>query len=179
MKFLFREGNIKNIDGNDILVFDGDHDYYAEVCYHESFHNISSSLGLYDYDKLDGTDYYYIYKNRGRENVIDSNELLNSLNKILSGNLSEVVNWESLSLSLPKDKDKDDIYWDVINDVLIVRGEENLKLICKELLMNSYARFGVTRSKKIDEHFISLSTDIPIIAKVFKLNTGVRNILSR
>ena len=58
------------------------------------------------------------------------------------------------------------IFWDVYNNIIITKGLCNLRQLSIELLMTSYERLGIKRNSDIDDYFISLATDVPLIKKI-------------
>lgn len=78
-----------------------------------------------DFEKLSNTEYYYVYKKYGKENKIDRNVVEASLEKILNGNLNDVVNRDT-TLGMSDKLIENDIFWDVNNNINFVQGN-NLK----------------------------------------------------
>jgi hypothetical protein len=171
MQHLFKEGKFKEQDGKitlDILGID----QQADKLFYKSAFYITGVISFFDYKKLEGTDYYYIYKEYGvnEHSRQDSKEVENSLKKILNGNNEDVLNYQNLTLGCGYDDIENDIFWDVNNNIIFVKGEKNLKLMCTELLMAGYERLGIKRSKEIDANYISKAIDVPIIVKAFNLD---------
>ena len=75
-------------------------DEAANIYFDQSLYEISSTLGMYDFGKLANTEYYYIFKKYGKEDKIDPNVVETSLEKILHGNLNDVV-YRDTSLGIP------------------------------------------------------------------------------
>lgn len=171
MKHLFKEGKFVEEEGKKRLEIQGT-DEQADKLFAKSAFYMTSLVSLYDFKKLEGTDYYYIYKEYGftGSKRQDSKEVAKSLKKILEGNNEDVVNYENLTLGCQYEDIENDIFWDVQNNLIFVKGKENLKNMCVELTMAGYERLGVKRSEEVDEEYLSRSTDVPMIVKLFKLD---------
>lgn len=166
MKHLFKEGHFKKTNGKKVIEFEST-DEAANIYFEQSLYEISSTLGMYDFGKLTNTEYYYIFKKYGKEDKIDPNVVETSLEKILQGNLDDVVNRDT-SLGIPDESIENDIFWDVNNNIIFVKGKENVRQICIDLAWVGYERLGIkNRTIELEEELI-LSQDIPLIKK-FKL----------
>lgn len=164
MKHLFKEGYFKELDGKKILEMEST-DEGANIYFDQSLYEISSTLGMYDFEKLGNTEYYYVYKKYGKENKIDRNVVEASLEKILNGNLNDVVNRDT-TLGMSDKLIENDIFWDVNNNIIFVKGKENLRQICVDLAWVGYERLGLkNRTSELEEELI-LSQDIPLIKKL-------------
>ena len=118
MKHLFKEGHFKELNGKKVLEMESQ-DEAANIFFEQSRYEISSTIGMYDFGKLANTEYYYIFKKYGKENKIDPNVVETSLEKILHGNLDDVVNRDT-SLGIPDQLIENDIFWDVNNNIIFV-----------------------------------------------------------
>lgn len=168
MKHLFKEGHFKEKKGKKVLEFEST-DAAANIYFDKSLYEVSSTLGLYDFGKLSNTEYYYIFKKYGEEGIIDSNIVETSLKKILQGSLNDVVN-HNTSLGISDETLENDVFWDVNNNIIFVKGKENLRQICIELAWLGYERLGLKNRTSSIEKELVLSQDIPLISrtKVFK-----------
>ncbi len=166
MKHLFKEGKYKDNNGRKELVLETA-DEAANYYFDQSLYEISSTLGMYDFEKLIDTDYYYIFKRYGKEGKLDPSTVEICLKSILQGNLNDVVNRDT-SLGIPDKSIENDIFWDVNNNIIFVKGKENLKQICMDLAWVGYERLGLkNRTSELEEELI-LSQDIPLITKIRK-----------
>ena len=164
MKHLFKEGHFKETNGKKVIEFESV-DESANIYFEQSLYEISSTLGMYDFGKLANTEYYYIFKKYGKEGKIDPNVVETSLEKILHGNLDDVVNRDT-SLGIPDESIENDIFWDVNNNIIFVKGKENLRQISIDLAWVGYERLGLkNRTSELEEELI-LSQDIPLIKKL-------------
>ena len=164
MKHLFKEGNFKDINGKKVLQMEST-DEAANIYFDESLYEISNTVGMYDFGKLADTEYYYIFKKYGKEGKINSNIVEASLKKILQGNLDDVVN-RDISLGISDESIENDIFWDVNNNIIFVKGKDNLKRICIDLTWVGYERIGIkNRTSELEEELI-LSQDIPLIKRI-------------
>ena len=164
MKHLLKEGNFKEVNGKKVLEFYST-DASADIHFDKSLYEISSTLGMYDFEKLIDTEYYYIFKKYGKEGKMDSNMIQISLRKILQGNLEDVVN-SNTSLGILDKTIENNIFWDVNNNLIIVKGKENLRLMCLELAWIGYEKLGLkNRTTELEQELI-LSQNIPLITKI-------------
>ena len=163
MKHLLKEGNFKEVDGKKVLEFNSN-DASADIHFDKSLYEISSTLRMYDFEKLTDTEYYYIFKKYGKEGKMDSNLVQTSLRKILQGNLEDVVNCNT-SLVIPDKTIENDIFWDVNNNIIIVKGKENLRLMCLELAWIGYEKIGIKNRTTGLEQELILSQNIPLITR--------------
>ena len=150
MKHLFKEGHFKELNGKTVLEMESQ-DEAANIFFEQSRYEISSTIGMYDFGKLANTEYYYIFKKYGKENKIDPNVVETSLEKILHGNLDDVVNRDT-SLGIPDQLIENDIFWDVNNNIIFVKGKENLRQICMDLVWVGYERLGLKGAAEIKKH---------------------------
>lgn len=164
MKHLFKEGNFKDVNNQKVLILENT-DVTADILFFESLFLISSTIGMYDCENLEGTDYYYIFKKYGKDKKMNSSEIEKSLRKILLGNFDDVVNRDT-SFGINEQEIENSIFWDVYNNIIITKGLCNLRQLSIELLMTSYERLGIKRNSDIDDYFISLATDVPLIKKI-------------
>ena len=171
MKNLFKEGCfLVSDDGRKVFRSAWSGDQYADSKFVESRFNISSLISAYDFEKIDDTQYYCIYK-KGLKSDISFDDINASIKKILCGNREDIVNKETTTLGLPnEDFYEHTVFWDVINDFIVVKGEENLKPMCIELLMIGYERLGIKRSQEVDDYFVSSAVNNPLLEKALKLD---------
>ena len=164
MKHLFKEGHFKETNGKKVIEFESA-DAAANIYFEQSLYEISSTLGMYDFGKLANTEYYYIFKKYGKEGKIDPNLVETSLEKIIHGNLDDVINRDT-SLGIPDESIENDIFWDVNNNIIFVKGKENLRQIIIDLAWVGYERLGLkNRTSELEEELV-LSQDIPLIKKL-------------
>ena len=164
MKHLFKEGHFKETNGKKVIEFEST-DEAANIYFEQSLYEISSTLGMYDFGKLANTEYYYIFKKYGKEGKIDPNVVETSLEKILHGNLDDVINRDT-SLGIPDGSIENDIFLDVNNNIIFVKGKENLRQIIIDLAWVGYERLGLkNRTSELEEELV-LSQDIPLIKKL-------------
>lgn len=163
MKHLFKEGHFRENDGKKVLEFESG-DAAADISFGESKYEITSAISAYDFEKLEGTDYYYIFQKYGQSKK-DPLEIEESIKKTISGNWEDIVNWETLTLGCPDESIDNDVFWDVNNNIIIVKGKENLRQISIELAWIGYERLGIeNRTPELEEKLI-LSRDIPLITR--------------
>ena len=164
MKHLFKEGHFKELNGKKVLEIEST-DEAANIYFEQSLYEISSTLGMYDFGNLANTECYYIFKKYGKEDKIDPNLVETSLEKIIHGNLDDVINRDT-SLGIPDESIENDIFWDVNNNIILVKGKENLRQIIIDLAWIGYERLGLkNRTSELEEELV-LSQDIPLIKKL-------------
>lgn len=140
MEQLYKEGKFIFEKGIPKLIFSRA-SIKAEVMFKRSIQDVVGVISSYDFEKLENKDYYYLYnKKLGKINPKDIKE---SLNKIFSGDLNEVLDKEHLTLGVLNDEVENTIFWDVLNDVIIVKGKDNIKLLCIELEWMGYSKYGL------------------------------------
>ena len=161
MKNLFKEGCFVEGDkGNKVFRIAWSGDEFADSKFMESRFDISSLILSYDFEKIDDTPYYCIYRKFGKDNDNSFNTIKESIIKILSGNREDIVNRETATLGMPnEDFYEHTVFWDVINDFIVVKGKDNLKQMCIELLMIGYERLGIKRSDETDDYLVSCAID--------------------
>ena len=144
-------------------------DPYADANFRKSKNYIYASLGEYDFDNIEDTEYYYMYKATG-ENKRDGLDVEKNVLDLLYGSWDNVVNPEDLSIGHPDETIENDIFWDVNNDIIIVKGKENLYQMCVELYMYGYDKFGTKRNQEIDDYCISCAlNNVSILKKAYDL----------
>ena len=82
----------------------------------------------------------------------------------MQGNLEDVVNCNT-SLVIPDKTIENDIFWDVNNNIIIVKGKENLRLMCLELAWIGYEKIGIKNRTTGLEQELILSQNIPLITR--------------
>lgn len=168
MKQLFKEGKFVVEHYMKVLKLYST-DPYAEANFRKSKNYIYSSLGEYDFDNIEDTEYYYMYKATG-ENSLDGENVRKSILNLLDGNWDNVINKVDLSIGHPDETLENDIFWDVNNNIIIAKGKENIYQMCVELYMYGYEKFGTKRNQEIDDYCISTSLgDVKILRKAYDL----------
>ena len=111
-----------------------------------SYYRILDAIDRLDIQKLEGTDYYFIYQKEG-ELKKDPNDIEGTLKRIIYQNSQgvHIIGETTLGLSMrPATNDyfqginaiaENDIFWDVNNDIVIVRGKDPLQHICNTLVL--------------------------------------------
>lgn len=167
MKLLFKIGKV---DKNNKINFKSS-DYGLDEAFLESTYEVISKISRYDvelYDVIDGKEIFYIYDLKSnKENIIRELDFIindhveNILNSDDALILENVYNEEFV--------DSDTIFWDVMNDFIIVIGKNNLKVLAEFLEKLRWINY----IKNIDD--ISLNKVIPessksrVLKKVNKL----------
>lgn len=169
---LFREASLKEENGKQKLFWHWCTDTNAEADFNKSVFDIESLFDLYDYEKIEGTDYYFIYRKCGLSDLYiqDPEEVKKCIADILDGNLDNVENPNDSTLGTPENVEHD-VFWDVNNNIVIAKGEEALRVVSTDIFMSGFERLGIKRSPEVDAEYISRSSYIPIIAKIYKLDT--------
>lgn len=155
-KHIFKEGNIK--------YFFPEIPHEEDKFFEASKERIINLYPLFDFDKLDNTDYYYIYKAfGGNETNLTKEEVEESIRNILNGNWDNVIDENYLTLGIPDKSLESDIFWDTENDIIIARGRRNLRLVAIELFIRTIP--GEKRTPENEMKHISVATDCELIRK--------------
>ena len=94
-----------------------------------SLNNVINLIDGYEIKKSslnNNQDIYYLYYFS-----MDYNEIDNSIKKIASGNYEDIVNIDSINDLI--NNQEQNVYWDVINNLIIVLGKDNLRNLLVEL----------------------------------------------
>lgn len=167
MKLLFKIGKV---DKNNNISFKSN-DYGLDESFLESSYEVISKISRYDvelYDVIDGKEIFYIYDLKSNKE-----DIIRELDFIMSDHIENVINFDDAlileNIYNEEFTDKDTIFWDVINDFIIVIGKDNLKVFANFLEKMRWINY----IKNIDD--ISLDKVIPedskspILKKVNKL----------
>ena len=130
MEMLLKDGLIKDNNNKktvEFLVSDED----IESRFDRSFNKVIELIEAYDIKKrkINDKEIYYLYFFKTNSDEIDL-----TLNKAISGNCNDILNInESHLLYSINDNNPESIFWDVLNDLIIVIGRENLKTLMLEI----------------------------------------------
>lgn len=110
-----------------------------------SHYRILDAIGRLDIKRLGSTDYYFIYISEG-ESQRNPEDISDTLERIINHNWKDInIEGEQITLGIssrPATNDyfqginaiaENDIFWDVNNDVVIVKGQDALITICMML----------------------------------------------
>ena len=170
-KSIIKEGEYIERDGKLIL-----HMYGADlsICdmFQKSLFDISGADDLYNFKKLKGTDCFYIYRKYGLSDLERHNpeEVEERLKKILNGNWADVINKEDLTIGITAPSRSRTVFWDVFNNVIFVKGKDNLKRLCVDIHMAGYERLGIKRSDKTDGLYIARALNNEMLVELFELS---------
>lgn len=175
MKHIFKQGYIREVDGVKRLKFLWSTDTYAETDFDRSFFNISRCLDLYDFEKVEELDYYYIFQKYGKENLINEEEIREAVRNLFNKNWKDVISPDDFNLGFPDKDEECDVFWDVNNDLIIVKGKENLKALVYYLYLDFFEKMGLKRFPEQDEEIVNKANDTAILTRVmnFKKNNAV------
>jgi len=124
MEQLYKEGKFINNNGKIKLEFDREKtNIRTEIMFKKSLSNVIDFISCYDFNKIKDIDYYYLYNKKIgkiKEEDIEKNFLLN-----------------------PITNNDNTVFWDVLNNIIFVKGKDNLKLLCIELEWLGYAKYGL------------------------------------
>lgn len=167
MKLLFKVGKV---DKNNNINFKAN-DYGIDKSFIESSYEVVSKISRYDvelYDVIDDKEIFYIYDKK-----MNKEDIVQEIDFIMSDHIENIINFEDAlileSIYGEEFSDNDTIFWDVINDFIIVIGKDNLKVLATFLEKMRWINY----IKNIDE--VSLDKVIPedskspILKKVNKL----------
>lgn len=168
MEQLYKEGKIIIEDGLPKIDFIKG-SFKTEIMFKKSIQNVVGVISCYDVEKLRDRDYYYLYnKDLGKVNPI---EVRDDLNKIFEGDISNVLDKEHFTLGVLNDTVENTIFWDVLNDIIVVKGKDNLKQLWIELEWMGYAKYGLDYKGERKVNFI-LNQKNPsrVLDKVKRMN---------
>ena len=127
-------------DAYQLLVGAFPHDYSGS-----SHYRVLCAIDRLDIRKLGSTDYYFIYISEG-ESQRNPEDISGTLERIINHNWKDInIEGEQITLGIssrPATNDyfqgtnaiaENDIFWDVNNDVVIVKGQDALKTVCMML----------------------------------------------
>ncbi len=102
---------------------------------------------------------------------ISEEEAIAILNRLASGNVSEVVNQEEFFLDAKLKKElaiEETIFWDVLNNYAIIFGKENLAKFVSNLEYMWWSRGGLMPAEEIKK-VLNQREDIPLKTKIKRL----------
>ena len=131
MEMLLKDGLVKNIDNKKRIEFlESNED--TESKFGKSFSNVIELIEAYDIKKSnikEDKDVYLIYCFK-----TNSDEVEKTLCNVMSGDTKDILNIdESHILYSINEDDPESIFWDVLNDLIIVIGRDNLKTLMLEI----------------------------------------------
>ena len=168
MEQLYKEGKFIIEDGITKLQLDRAN-VKCEFKFNRSVEKIMGLIAWYDFNKLEDTDYYYLYNKEYNKDLTNIEE---SLKKVLSNDFSEVIDSEHFSLAGNSYSINNTVFWDVLNDIILVKGKENLKLLCIELEWMGYAQYGMrfNNDKRKNDFIFNQQNPSNIVQKVKKMD---------
>ena len=150
MEMLFKDASIKNIDGKKHIQF-LDANIENNDDFKKSFNNIVTLIDGYDIAKCsisDKKDIFYLYSFHTKINDIE-----NTLNNAKNGNLKEMLNIDETNvLNAINDESTEGIYWDIINDLIVVIGLNNLKTLLLQLERKRWECIKIQNEKFMQEY---------------------------
>lgn len=129
MEMLLKDGIVKK-DNNSIEFLNTDLNNDKEFL--KSFNDVIKLIDGYEIKKSNlnvNKDIYYLYYFS-----TDLKEIEATLKDALVGSGNEILNYDDTKISRSINKDgEESIFWDVINNIIIVFGKDNLKTLLLEL----------------------------------------------
>lgn len=147
MKLLLKEGNV---DANDEIHFDTS-TADVEISFEESYYRVLSTLSAYEIGIID-KNIYYIYPNL--KSTVAKSEIDNTLAKIISGDNRDVINNYETTIGIPTPLRTNTIFWDVLNNMIIVYGYNILEKLIYTLEVNRLTNIIRFDSKDKERTFI-------------------------
>lgn len=134
----------------------------------DSILRIANVITFYDFGKVEDTDYYFIFKKFGVNNNFQDEEAVRAITeRFVKGETEGVINPEGLTIGTEKESD---VFIDVVNNIIITKGENNLQDVCVDLLMHSYDYIKQEWNVDRERAAIERSTDTALIYKTHKLD---------
>lgn len=131
MEMLFKDAVVKKVDNQKTIQF-LEPDIEEDYKFKKSFNNVVSLIDGYDIGKCtinQEKDIFYLYSF-----FIDCDNIESTLRSAIEGYKKDLLNIDETNvLNAIKGKNKAKIFWDVINDVIIVDGLNNLKTLLLQL----------------------------------------------
>ena len=131
MKMLLKDGCVDNFNNTKSIIFPKNDDYVDEK-FNQSLSNVVRLIDGYDIGKCglnSNKDIFYLYSF-----LTNCEEIDNSLRKALLGYERVILNEKETDLLESINNDNQNgIYWDVLNDLIIVIGLDNLKTFLLQL----------------------------------------------
>ncbi len=159
MRMYFLTGKIENEEGIDKVNFSSNADIMMGTLLAEATANIGILLNrgeIQHLQKMDN-DIFIIHDPQKTSAKQAKNEVKN----IIKGNMKNVINPENVLLDAAINKvslgsfdnsevyEEDTVYWDVLNQLIIVLGRENLEKFCAYLEYLAWARHNVISDEDI------------------------------
>ena len=128
MEMLLKDGLVNDQSTIEFI----DSDVKIDKRFNQSFNNVIYLIDGYDIKKSklsNDKDVYLLYYFN-----INYHEVESTLNNILLGKVSDILNIEDSNILYSINSDEsNNFFWDVLNDIIIVIGKENLKVLMLEL----------------------------------------------
>ena len=128
MEMLLKDGLVNDQSTIEFI----DSDVKIDKRFNQSFNNVIYLIDGYDIKKSklsNDKDVYFLYYFK-----INYHEVESTLNNILLGKVSDILNIEDSNILYSINSDEsNNFFWDVLNDIIIVIGKENLKVLMLEL----------------------------------------------
>lgn len=131
MEMLLKDGLVKKVNDERILAFSETNDD-TESMFQNSFSNVVRLIDGYDIAKCSlnkDKDIFYLYSFHIKYDDIES-----TLQSAMHGNKKTIKNLDETNILHSINNDNQNgIYWDVLNDLIIIIGLENLKTLLLQL----------------------------------------------
>ena len=153
MEMLIKDGIVKNSDNKKIIQFINTNSEVDKE-FKKSFYNVVDYIDGYDIKKSSintNKDVYYLY-----DFNTDVNELELTMKKLSLGNFIDILNIDESKIMLSLyNNNEENIFWDVLNNVIIIIGKDNLKFLLSELEKKRW-EFIKFNSEELKKQYIDL-----------------------
>ena len=162
MKMILKEGKFIKEEGKDKLHFEpGSTD--TECLFAKSVDNVTHTFSAYEYGKLNDKEIYYLYSTL--KGHVSKEEIISELDKILMGDDSNIFNVEDTTICMPLDVKINTVFWDVLNNIIIVYGKDNLKKLVFEIELSTIPEFMRFKTEEDKINFLEEGAS-PVYQKV-------------
>lgn len=163
MKMVLKEGKFIKEEGKDKLHFEpGSTD--TEYLFVKSVDNVTHTFSAYEYGKVNNKEVYYLYSTL--KGHVSKDEIISELDKILMGDDSNIFNVEDTTICMPIEDQTNTIFWDVLNNVIIVYGKDNLKKLVFEIELSTIPAFIKFKTEQDKINFMAEDAS-PVYQKVY------------
>jgi len=158
MEMLLKDGLVKHVDNENILAF-SEASEYTEDMFQHSFTNVIRLIDGYDIARSSlnkEKDIFYLYSFHTKYDDIES-----TLQKAMEGNKKVIKNADETNLldSINNDN-QNGIFWDVINDLIVVIGLDNLKTLLLQLERKRWECVKIQNEDFMQEYMELCASDV-------------------
>ena len=163
MKMILKEGRFIKGEGKDKLHFDPS-STDVEDLFFKSVDNVTHTFSAYEYGKINNKEVYYLYSTL--KGHVSREEIISELYRILNGDDRNIFNVENTTICMPQGNQINTIFWDALNNVVIVYGKDNLKKLVFEIELSTVPSFINFKTEQDKINFMEEDAS-PVYQKVY------------